>query len=69
LYIWLFKASSPRLDQKIVAAGSNDLVSRVSALLPLVDYLSGYDGLEHGALLIQEHEVGITTDGDLTFAI
>src|SRR3712207_5537292 len=68
LYMWLFKASSPRLDQKIVVTGQN-LVSIVSAPFPLVDHLSGYCGLEHGAFLIQEHEVGIATDGDLIFAI
>jgi hypothetical protein len=36
---------------------------------PLVDCPSGHDGLEHGALLIQEHEVGVATDGDSPFAI
>src|ERR687893_1890441 len=68
-YMWFFKASSPCLDQKIVAAGWNDLVSRASALFPLVDHLTGHDGLEHSAILIQDHEVGIATDGDLPFPI
>src|ERR687894_1742 len=68
LYIWFFKASSPRLNPKIVAAGRG-LVSGASAPFPLVDCPSGHDGLEHGAFLIQEHEVGVATDGDSPFAI
>src|SRR4028118_995168 len=68
LYIWFVKASSPRLNPKIVAAGRG-LVSGESAPFTLVDCPSGHDGLEHGALLIQEHEVGVATDGDSPFAI
>src|SRR5215218_1230056 len=62
LYMWLFKASSPCLEQKIVLA-SQDLGSIVSALFPLVDHLSGYSGLEHGTFFIQKHKVGVATNG------